>query len=134
VEVVGADAPRSLSGRGHLRVGHHQSPFATVLHPLYPRVLEAQRAPDTCACKDVAVLVAETVGGGEDHDVGEVVDKTRAGAITGAVAVPHGPHEEVVGAGMMQDTGVKPGSTDPRSSDVLRARERLHRAGQRSER
>jgi hypothetical protein len=46
VQAVGADPPRSVSGRGHLRVGHHQSPFATVLHPPHPRVLETQRAPD----------------------------------------------------------------------------------------
>ena len=47
------------------------------------------------------------VGGGEDDDVGDVVDETLPGAVTGAVAVPHGPNEEVVGAGVMQDTGVE---------------------------
>ncbi len=47
VQAVGADAPRSVSGRGHLRVGHHQLPVAAVLHPLHPRVLKAQRPPGT---------------------------------------------------------------------------------------
>ena len=44
-QAVGADAPRSVSGRGHVRVGHHEPSAAVVLHPLHPRVLKAQRAP-----------------------------------------------------------------------------------------
>ena len=46
-QAVSTDAPRSLSGRGHVRVGNHEPPDAVVLHPLYPRVLKVQRAPDT---------------------------------------------------------------------------------------
>jgi hypothetical protein len=88
-------------------VGHHQPPVASVLHPLHPRVLKALRSPGACLGKDVAVLVVVPAGGGEDHDVGDVVEKTRPGAVTGAVAVPHGPDEQVVGTGVMQDTGVE---------------------------
>ena len=96
-----------LAGRRHVRVGHHQAPAAAVLDPLHPRVLKAQRAPGPCAGEDVAVLVAVPVDRGEDHDVGDVVDETRTGAVAGAVAVTHGPGEEVVDAGVVQHPGVE---------------------------
>ena len=94
-QLVGADAPRSVAGLRQAGVGHHQPLAAAVLHPLHSRVLKAQRAPDACAGKDVAVVVAVPVGRGEHHDVGDVVDETRAGAVTEAVAIAHGPREEV---------------------------------------
>ena len=106
-QAVSADSPRSLSRGRNVRVGHDEPSAASVLDPLHPWILEVQCAPSARAGKDVAVLVVVPVGGGEDQDVGDVVDKTRTGAVARAVVVPHGPNEEVVGAGVMQDTGVE---------------------------
>ena len=106
-QAVGADAPRPPAGRRHVGVGHQKPPVAPVLDPLHPRVLEAQRPAGARLGEDVAVLVVVPVGGGEHDDVGDVVEKTRPCAVTGAVAVPHGPDEQVVGTGVMQDTGVE---------------------------
>jgi len=102
-----ADAPRPSRER-HVGVGHHQPPVASVLHPLHPRVLKALRSPGACLGKDVAVLVVVPAGGGEDHDVGDVVEKTRPGAVTGGCSRPARPGRTgVVGTGVMQDTGVE---------------------------
>src|SRR5271157_1643846 len=104
---MSADAPRSLSGRGHVGVGHYQPSVAAVFYPLHPRVLKVQGSPGTRAGKDVTVLVVVPIGGGEYHDVGDVVDETRTSAVAGAVVIPHGPNEEVVGTSVMQNTGVE---------------------------
>ena len=79
----------------------------TVLDPLHPRVLETRGTGGTRRREHVAVLVAVPVGRGEHHDVGDIVDKARAGATTQAVAVTHGASEKMVGAGVVQHTRVE---------------------------
>ena len=87
---VSADPPREpAASRRQGGIGDHQLLGATGDHPLDAGVFETGGVPSPASGQHVLERVAQTVGGDEHNDVGDVVEEPVARARVPAVARTH---------------------------------------------